>query len=389
MRQTPRWFLGAVLLLCLAAFTPAQHRSRRHSHAPKSAGQLRKDLENLRSQKQKLRQQLKQTRVQTTVVVGDIAKVDADLGRIQDELDTTTTRLEDSREEQKRLVVELKDATKKLDDTREQVRKRLRHIYVHGNSSSISALVGTKSVGDIASRRYLLQMIAKKDRQLFTEFQRLRNLVAQRKARQDRLVIQVRGLVAQEADQKSDLQDKRHEKSEVLQTLKHKQGELQEMLRQFESDERDIAAQIAAFSRRKRRPGEKELPKFTGRFMRPVNGPITSGFGMRFHPILHITRLHAGIDFGVPRGTPIRAPADGEVIAARYSTSYGNMIILDHGGGITTVYAHCSRLMVGDGQVVHRGQQIAASGATGLAAGPHLHWEVRVNGRPVNPIGWF
>ncbi len=176
----------------------------------------------------------------------------------------------------------------------------------------------------------------------------------------------------------------------MLRALKTKTGHLGQMLQQFEADRNAIfQPKIAAFSRRRRKPGEKELPAFHGRFMRPVGGPITSGFGMRYHPILHITRLHAGIDFGVPRGTPIHAPADGQVIAARYSTSYGNMIILDHGGGITTVYAHCSRLLVSNGEMVHRGQEIAASGATGLAAGPHLHWEVRVNGHPVNPIGWF
>jgi murein DD-endopeptidase MepM/ murein hydrolase activator NlpD len=276
-----------------------------------------------------------------------------------------------------------------LNIKREQVRQRLRHMYVHSNTSSISALVGTKSVGEIASRRFLLQMIAKRDRELFADYQRLRDEVANHKRKQDALVVRISGLVREQANQQDELQSTRDEKGEVLKSLRSKQGKIQDMLRQFENDERDIAAQIAAFAVRKKRPGERELPAFHGHFQRPVGGPIVSTFGMRYHPVLHFTRLHAGIDFGVPRGTPIHAGADGQVITAQYSTSYGNMVIIDHGGGISTLYAHCSRLQVGNGQTVHRGQQIALSGATGLVSGPHLHWEVRVKGRPVNPMGWF
>ena len=387
-----RAILWLALVLAFALPSVGIAQSRRHhtkSHSGKSAGQLRKDLQALKSQKQKLREKLSQTKQKTHAVLSDIYVVDAELGKIQDQLDETTTRLSDSRDEQTRINGELKDASIKLTRTRDQVRLRLRHMYVHGNTSPVSALVGTKSVGDVASRRFLLQMIAKRDRQLFTDYQRLRDLVANRKKRQDQLVTRISSLVARQAEQQDELKTTRDEKGEKLRSLRGQQGELKKMLDQFERDERDIAAQIAAFAIRKRKPGEKELPAFHGHFQRPVGGPIMSTFGMRYHPILHYTRLHAGIDFGVPRGTPIHAGAEGQVIVAQYSTSYGNMIVIDHGGGISTLYAHCSRLMVGTGETVHRGQQIAASGATGLASGPHLHWEVRVKGRPVNPMGWF
>ncbi len=387
--------LLTMLALVLAAPSAApaglqrRHRPKKTSHSGKTPAQLRKDLQALKNQKLQLRQQLKTTKRQKDATLKDIYVVDAELGKVQDELDRTTNNLRDSRAEQTRLKRDLGEATKKLDETREQVRKRLRHMYVRGDTSSISALVGTKSVGDIASRRSLLQMIAKRDRQLFTDYLNLRDQVAKRKKRQDQLVITVASLVRQQADQQSQLQDKRDEKGEVLQSLRSKEGHIKQMLSQFEADERDITAEIAAFARRRLRPGEKPLPAFHGHFQRPVSGPVTSGFGMRYHPVLHFTRMHKGIDFGVPRGTPIHAGAEGVVIVAKYSNSFGNMVVIDHGGGISTLYAHCSRLMVGTGERVHRGQQIAASGATGLAAGPHLHWEVWVHDHPVNPMGWF
>jgi len=385
---------GLVLLLCcmLPEFALGQHRDAKHkapAHKGRSASQLRKDLLNLQSQKQQLKAELNQTKRQKNAVLSDIQEVDTQLDKVQDELEDTTTRLSDSRLEQKRLTIELVDATDKLNATREQVRKRLRHMYVHGNTSSISALVGTRSVGEIASRRFLLQMIAKRDRQLFTEYQRLRNLVADRKHRQDVLVVRIGGLMRQQAIEQADLKSTREEKGEVLQSLRGRQDKLQQMLRQFEADEREIAAEIAAFARRKRRPGEKALPAFHGRLSRPINSAITSGFGMRYHPVLHITRIHAGVDFHAAVGTPIHAAADGEVISARYSMTFGNVVIIAHGGGISTLYAHCSRFLVGSGQTVHRGQVIALSGATGLVAGPHLHFEVHVNEHPVNPMGWL
>jgi murein DD-endopeptidase MepM/ murein hydrolase activator NlpD len=389
MRTAAIWLL--IILLALPPFAFGQHKSTRHRQRRQghSASQLKKDLQAVRSQKELLRKNLEQTKQQTHAVLSDIYKVDAQIDDIEDKLESTNTRLGDSQDEQKHLVVELKDATQRLDAMREQVRKRLRHIYVHGNTSSISAMVGTKSVGDIASRRFLLQMIAKRDRQLFSDYQKLRDLVAHRKRRQDQLVVRISGLVEEQAHQREELKGSREMKTHVLKNLRSKQGELQAMLRQFESDEREISAQIAAFARRRLRPGEKPMPAFHGHFERPVPGAVVSGFGMRYHPVLHITRLHAGVDFHAEVGTPIHAGADGEVISARYSTSFGNVVYIYHGGGISTVYAHCSRLLVSTGQRVRRGEVIALSGATGLVAGPHLHFEVHVNDHAVNPIGWF
>lgn len=108
---------------------------------------------------------------------------------------------------------------------------------------------------------------------------------------------------------------------------------------------------------------------------------------MRFHPILHRYRLHAGVDFGAPIGTPVRCAGPGEVVAATCMRGFGNVVIVDHGGGISTVYAHLSRIGVRPGQKIGQGQVLGAVGMTGLATGPHLHWEVHVGGRAVDPLG--
>jgi murein DD-endopeptidase MepM/ murein hydrolase activator NlpD len=119
----------------------------------------------------------------------------------------------------------------------------------------------------------------------------------------------------------------------------------------------------------------------------PTTGWLSSAFtSMRMHPILHVARPHEGIDVTAPMGAPIAAPAAGTVISTGWETGYGNTIEINHGFGIVTRYAHTSKILVHQGQHVSRGQQIALVGNTGLTTGPHLHYEVHVNGKPVDPL---
>jgi murein DD-endopeptidase MepM/ murein hydrolase activator NlpD len=120
--------------------------------------------------------------------------------------------------------------------------------------------------------------------------------------------------------------------------------------------------------------------------MWPVVGNMVSGFGMRYHPILHVMRMHTGIDIAAPYGTLVKAADGGQVIQAGYDGGYGNTILVYHGGGFATWYAHLQGFNCSVGQFVARGQVIGFVGSTGLATGPHLHFEVRINGEPQNPL---
>jgi murein DD-endopeptidase MepM/ murein hydrolase activator NlpD len=125
-------------------------------------------------------------------------------------------------------------------------------------------------------------------------------------------------------------------------------------------------------------------------FANPIPGTtVGSPFGMRFHPILHYTRLHAGADISVGSGTPIRAAADGVVVIAGDRGGYGNCVVIDHGSGLSTVYAHQSSMAVQPGQQVKVGDVIGLVGSTGLSTGPHLHFETRLRGIPVNPTNFI
>jgi murein DD-endopeptidase MepM/ murein hydrolase activator NlpD len=131
---------------------------------------------------------------------------------------------------------------------------------------------------------------------------------------------------------------------------------------------------------------ERPAPATSGMMM-PVDGHITSYFGYRYHPILHFSRFHAGLDIGASWGSPIVAAGDGRVVAAGWAGGYGREVQIAHGGGLVSLYGHMSQIAAEPGSYVRQGQVIGYVGSSGLSTGPHVHFEVRQSGQPVNPLG--
>lgn len=348
---------------------------------------LKGNLNSIQRKKDQAARQLRATKRQVRAVKGDIVQIDGRLQRLEGELEVTTSRLESSRKLQSQVQSALQAATVRLADTKAQVARRLKWMYIHGEHSVAEALVGSQSMAEFASRSFLLQRIAHADRDLFERYKAQQRDVTLKKRKVDGLVVEISGLKTSQERHQSELGETREDKAYLLGRLREKQADLEQLVRQLDAEENAIQARIAAYYRSQ--GGKPPIPRYTGRMSRPVNGRQTSGYGMRVHPILHRRRMHTGIDFGARTGTPIFAAADGIVIAATYMRGYGNTVIVDHGGQISTLYGHCSRLMVSSGQRVKRGQTIAAVGSTGLSTGPHLHFEVRKGGKPVNPAGYL
>jgi murein DD-endopeptidase MepM/ murein hydrolase activator NlpD len=196
-------------------------------------------------------------------------------------------------------------------------------------------------------------------------------------------------VAAAEREQVSQLRTQADAEREQAWTAEQQEQQVIEGIRarraDFEAQYNALQAQIAAsVSRGNPTPASNG----NGRFIWPVNGAVTSGFGPRTHPIYGGSRMHAGVDITASSGTPIKAAGDGVVRMAGSNGGYGNWTLVDHGNGLATGYAHQSRIGVSVGQRVSTGEVIGYVGSTGASTGPHLHWEVRVNGNPVNPMSW-
>lgn len=319
------------------------------------------------------------------VVRGDIQSIDQEISDHLANIAKIRDRLARNRVQEKVLAKQLDVETKRLQVRSEQARERIREMYMQGDATLASAVVGSSSMGDLASRQFVFERVAQRDRQLFEEVKELRQNVVDKKTQVDQLAVQIKKDLADEQTAKAELQDERQDKSDALQDLKDQEGQIEQLLHELDQEDSEIESEIAQYE-----AGAGSGLVFHGRFMVPVfHARLASSFGMRYHPILHRMRMHTGQDFAAPWGSPIHAAADGVVVTCRYMRGYGNAIVVDHGSGLSTLYGHCSRIIARPGQRVSKGEVIALVGATGLATGPHCHFEVRVKGRPVNPMGYL
>ncbi len=277
----------------------------------------------------------------------------------------------------------------KADFARNEItaRKRIRSIYKKERVNNFMAILSAEDINTFLDRLYYQSLITKQDK---------RNLdIAKQKA------VRIARLKAQVETEKrilsSSIDDMNYKKKQIKTAINSNAVMIQKLKTDraaFERSERELARQsmiIQGMIAKNDKTSTVEAA--TGAFLRPCGGRITSYFGYRKHPIFNRTIYHSGVDIGAPMGTPIKAANSGKVIYTGWYGGYGKVVIIDHGkmGGrpTSTLYAHQSSIAVANGQNVTKGQVIGYVGSTGYSTGPHLHFEVRINGKPVNPLNYI
>ncbi|MDW8030037.1 MAG: peptidoglycan DD-metalloendopeptidase family protein [Armatimonadota bacterium] len=331
----------------------------------------RKKIKEMRRKEKTLSEQLKATRERIARARVRLASLNRKYYQVSNQLYQTRKR-----------VMQLRA---KLSRRRSILAERLRQLYRHPPSDYVAFVLDARDIEEAAIRTYVFQRIFHQDEKMIeTTRQAKEELEAQEKQlrhQQLQLVSLRRAII----EQTEELQDAESEQTKLLRRIQTQRETYERWIQEWEEESREIAAllrRLQSAQRNQTRP----VPAWKGPFTRPVNGPIVSGFGYRVHPIFRRVKFHYGIDISAPSGTPIRAAADGVVVFSGWRRAYGNTVIIDHGDGLATLYAHCSRLLVNEGEVVKQGQVIALVGSTGLSTGPHLHFEVRRYGEPINPL---
>lgn len=364
--------------------------------------------EDLTNQLSNIQQQLTNEANKKSEAEKTIGTVYEQLHAIQIELDTATADLKQVQADRIRLdqditktEAELKAAQERLQSREKVFYKRVRDIYINGRLSYLDVVVGSKDFSDFANRMEMLKRILQADMELINTIKTEREEIASKKAKleADRAKVLELEKVAQE--KQTIINQKKAERQAVLERAMNDRDTADRAYNELMASSASITAMLqqraveraaAAAAASQGGGGGGATTTWvqgTGQLAAPVNAPITSDFGWRIHPIYGTSRLHAGTDFGVDEGTPVHAADGGVVVEAGWISGYGYTVIIDHGNGMSTLYAHNSDVAVSPGQTVSKGQVVSYSGNTGGSTGPHLHFEVRINGEPTDPMGYL
>ena len=367
--------------------------------------------EDLTNQLDSIQQQVNQQNAAKADAETVIGSVSEQLRQIEEQLRQATAELGTIKEQ--RVAVEnditlnerqLAEAQKRLEGRESVFYKRVRDIYINGRLSYLDVVIGSKDFSDFANRLEVLKRIIDSDITLINEIKKERADIEAHKQKLEadraKLVELEKAALAKQAE----IEQKKAERNVVLQKaqndratamqaieeLNASSAQVSAMLKERQAARAAAAAAAAAAAQSSGGQGASDnWVQGTGQLGWPVSGEITSPYGYRVHPIWGTTIYHSGIDIGGDEGTPVHAADGGVVVWAGWMGGYGYAVVIDHGNGLSTLYGHNSELAVDEGQSVAKGQVISYAGSTGNSTGPHVHFEVRVNGDPVDPMGYL
>lgn len=353
--------------------------------AKKKKSALKSDLRAVESKIRYYKREIKKKENQKRTVMSRLYETQRDLTSTQNNLTRNKIKLLDATNDLNETVARLNRTQKQLDRRESLLKSRVIDIYEGEGLDYVNVVLGASNMWSFLTRAYYLQRILDSDAKLIGQIKADKAEIEKDKAKQAARVNEISSLQSRLELQRNKIAALADSQQQMVDSIEHRKDLIESALNELEAKSREIELQIRRYLSTPR--GRARYARaFSGGLSMPCSGPITSSFGYRVHPITRVYKLHTGVDIGVPCGTSICSAADGEVIMSGWMGAYGYAVVIDHGGGISTLYGHNSRLLVRRGQQVSRGQVIAKSGSTGYSTGPHLHFEKRVNGTPVNPL---
>ncbi|MEM6753096.1 MAG: peptidoglycan DD-metalloendopeptidase family protein [Cyanobacteria bacterium P01_C01_bin.38] len=326
------------------------------------------------------------------------------LGGLEENLQTTNSQIEDSETRLQMATLRLQQlqadlASSKVSYAQRQASTvaRLKYLQRSPVSQGWAVLLQSRNLNDFLSRRRNLKLVYQADQKVLAKLTQEANQIKQQKTDIEQKKNEITLIRQQLLAQKADYQGQAGLQADLVQRLNSDRIALDAARIQLEKDslsvanliKQKVAEEQARIAAAKAKSQARRFVRGSGIMALPSSGYISSPYGWRSHPILGRGRLHTGIDFAAGYGATIRAADSGTVLYSGWYGGYGKTVIINHGKGITTLYGHSSKLYVNAGESVKRGQAIAAIGSTGLSTGPHLHFEVRKNGSPVNPANYL
>lgn len=380
----------------------------------KAIEDAKKKVSSMEEEKKKVESTLKELEGKKSDTAAYVKELDRNLSALAGELTKLEGDISQKEEQIEEAKVELETAKVTENRQYEDMKLRIQYMYENGQTGLLESMMQSESIAELLNRAEYASQITSYDRKMLEEYRKTRQEVALKeealKTEHQELLTLQDSTKAKQSSVKTLMASKEAELASYETKIASAQGEIDQYNADIKAQEEHMARVEAEIRRKEEEArkaeearraeeakknqssagGDSTVKKGNTNFIWPcpASGRISSAFGDRSSPTEGASTNHKGIDIPAPSGSSIVAAADGKVVISTYSYSAGNYIMIDHGGGLTTVYMHCSQLLVKEGETVKQGQTIAKVGSTGYSTGPHLHFGVRSGGSYVNPSGY-
>lgn len=361
------------------------------------------EIENAREMKEQLQSNLtdiKKVKEELEASKQDLAeyveRLDGELESIQAKIADLKGKIEDKEGEIVLTQGELEEAIQDQERQYEAMKERIKFIYEKGDNLYMELIFSSQSFGDMLNKAEYIEMLSSYDRKMLDRYVETRELIElyKQQLEEERAYLEdaKAGVESEEASLNSLIDEKKVAIEQVSNDIDNKEAAIAEYEAYIKEQNETIAMLEKVVAEEKAKLAEESRIRYDGGMFQwpaPSYTAISSDYGNRQHPTLGVERFHNGLDMAAPGGSPILAAYDGKVVAADYSGSMGNYLMVDHGDGLYTIYMHASALYASKGDFVVKGQNIAAVGSTGRSTGNHLHFSVRLNGSYVSPWNYL
>ena len=349
--------------------------------------------ENLNKQKQQIQTQIDASNIELELVQEDLSNLVYEIADLNDkivseeiEIDQLANKEAELKKKIEKTETELEKATEKFNNQQEMLEARLVAMYEAGDTDYLDVLLTSRSITEFISNYYMISEIIESDTELLETVRDKKQELEISKLELEKSKKQLSDARESKEKKAVSLENMRVIKNSYITQLTEEEKSLQEEITEYQSAIKKVESEIVTAANL-----NIGIDYVGGVMAWPVPGytRITSEYGMRTHPITGVYKLHTGVDISAPIGANFIAANDGVVVKAEYNGAYGNMVMINHGGGVSTLYAHGSEILVQVGQEVKRGDPVLKVGSAGYSTGPHAHFEVRINGQYQNPMPYI
>ena len=376
-----------ILLICFGAiYTYVYAENETENNISNTATDLQTQRSELQNQLNEANGQLENVQSNLSENLQQVEKLDSRIETAEKELAEQESKITELKESISQLETELNTITEKYDKQVELFKQRMVAIYIAGDTQYLDVLLNSSSLSDFISSYYIISQLTQIDEELINNLETKKKSMDLSMQKLENEKKELATIVENQTRTTRTLQNTKKMRENFIAKLSDEEKNLQEKIDEINQQYDIVNQQILALAQQ-----GIDTAYIGGELEWPVPGDtrITSKFAMRVHPITGQYKLHTGVDIGAPEGANFVAANDGIVVKAELNAAYGNMVIIDHGGGISTLYAHGSAILVEVGQSVKRGDSILKVGSTGYSTGPHAHFEVRINGVATDPLPYI